>query len=173
MDLNTALSILRHSHTISASGNPPLSFSDPSSLLSLTQHLRNYSSLSTNPSSTKRVALDVQPPQSPQSCSSSSVISSSPQQSPQRKQPAPIPNDKKDEAYFERRRKNNDAAKRSRDARRQKEEAISTKAAFLEQENLQLRSQIALLKNETAKLHLMLFAQPKLLDNLQQQIKSD
>jgi len=47
-----------------------------------------------------------------------------------------------DAAYFERRRKNNDAAKRSRDARRQKEEAVAARAALLEQENLQLRSQV-------------------------------
>ncbi|VDM12661.1 unnamed protein product [Wuchereria bancrofti] len=65
-----------------------------------------------------------------------------------------------DEAYYERRRKNNDAAKRSRDARRQKEEAVAARAAFLEQ----LRSQVVLLKNETAKLQLMLFSKPELLD---------
>ncbi|EFO24002.2 hypothetical protein LOAG_04491 [Loa loa] len=69
-----------------------------------------------------------------------------------------------DEAYYERRRKNNDAAKRSRDARRQKEEAVAARAAFLEQENIQLRSQVVLLKNETAKLQLMLFSKPELLD---------
>uniref|UniRef100_A0A914RVD4 BZIP domain-containing protein n=1 Tax=Parascaris equorum TaxID=6256 RepID=A0A914RVD4_PAREQ len=69
-----------------------------------------------------------------------------------------------DDAYYERRRKNNDAAKRSRDARRQKEEAVAARAAFLEQENIQLRSQVALLKNETAKLHLMLFSQPKVFE---------
>uniref|UniRef100_A0A914RFB5 Uncharacterized protein n=1 Tax=Parascaris equorum TaxID=6256 RepID=A0A914RFB5_PAREQ len=65
MDLSTALSILR----------PPIS--TPSA------------------TSVKRVALNVQPPASPQSCSSSSIISSSPQQSPQRKQAAPIPDNKK------------------------------------------------------------------------------
>ncbi|VDK52190.1 unnamed protein product, partial [Gongylonema pulchrum] len=70
-----------------------------------------------------------------------------------------------DEAYYERRRKNNDAAKRSRDARRQKEEAVAARAAFLEQENIQLRSQVVLLKNETAKLQLMLFSKPELIDS--------
>lgn len=64
---------------------------------------------------------------------------------------------KKDEAYWDRRRKNNEAAKRSRDARRQKEEEIAMRAAFLEQENLKLRAQVAILKNETAKLHYMLY----------------
>ncbi|CAD6199758.1 unnamed protein product [Caenorhabditis auriculariae] len=62
-----------------------------------------------------------------------------------------------DDAYFERRRKNNDAAKRSRDARRNKEEAVAAKAAALEQENIQLRGQIAVLQQETAKLQLLLF----------------
>ncbi|KAK7488613.1 hypothetical protein BaRGS_00020066 [Batillaria attramentaria] len=68
-----------------------------------------------------------------------------------------VPDEKKDEAYWERRRKNNEAAKRSRDARRQKEEEIAMRAAFLEQENLKLRAQVAILKNETAKLHYMLY----------------
>ncbi|VDM37703.1 unnamed protein product [Toxocara canis] len=195
MDLSAALSILRPPIASSFPHFASLPFPDPSAFLAFTQHLQNahkYSSPSlTIPSVppapvAKRVALDVQPPASPQSCSSSSFISSSPQQSPHRKQAAPIPDDKKDEAYYERRRKNNDAAKRSRDARRQKEEAIATRAAFLEQassfdlfpfdskflENIQLRSQVALLKNETAKLHLMLFSQPKVFENLQQ-IKSE
>ncbi|VDK84385.1 unnamed protein product [Litomosoides sigmodontis] len=117
------------------------------------------------PSPIKRPNREQQSASSPPSCSSSSVTSScSPQQSPHRKQAAPVPDDKKDEAYYERRRKNNDAAKRSRDARRQKEEAVAARAAFLEQENIQLRSQVVLLKNETAKLQLMLFSKPELLD---------
>ncbi|CAJ0927602.1 unnamed protein product, partial [Mesorhabditis belari] len=66
---------------------------------------------------------------------------STPQPSPARKLGKSIPEEKKDEAYFERRRKNNDAAKRSRDLRRQKEEAIAAKATALEQDNQQLRNQ--------------------------------
>ena len=65
--------------------------------------------------------------------------------------------EKRDESYWERRRKNNEAAKRSRDSRRMKEEEIALRAAFLEQENLKLRAQVAILKNETAKLHYMLY----------------
>uniref|UniRef100_A0A915B1Q4 BZIP domain-containing protein n=1 Tax=Parascaris univalens TaxID=6257 RepID=A0A915B1Q4_PARUN len=177
MDLSTALSILRPPISSSFPQFTSFPFADPSAFLAFTQHLQNAqkypaSSLAvpSAPSATsvKRVALNVQPPASPQSCSSSSIISSSPQQSPQRKQAAPIPDNKKDDAYYERRRKNNDAAKRSRDARRQKEEAIAARAAFLEQENIQLRSQVALLKNETAKLHLMLFSQPKVFESFQQ-----
>ena len=67
------------------------------------------------------------------------------------------PDGEKDDSYWERRRKNNEAAKRSRDARRAKEEEIAIRAAFLEQENLKLRAQVAILKNETAKLHYMLY----------------
>lgn len=73
------------------------------------------------------------------------------------KKTKPVPEEKKDDAYWERRRKNNEAAKRSRDSRRCKEEEIAMRAAFLEQENLKLRAQVAILKNETAKLHYMLY----------------
>ncbi|XP_073972015.1 protein giant-like isoform X5 [Rhodnius prolixus] len=65
--------------------------------------------------------------------------------------------DDKDAAYWERRRKNNEAAKRSRDARRAKEDEIAIRAAFLEQENLKLKYQIAALTDETAKLRCMLY----------------
>lgn len=53
----------------------------------------------------------------------------------------------KDESYWERRRKNNEAAKRSRDARRAKEDEIAIRAAYLEQENLKLRIQLAALNS--------------------------
>ena len=44
------------------------------------------------------------------------------------------------------------AAKRSRDSRRAKEDEIAIRAAFLEQENLQLKWEAARLKTETARL---------------------
>ena len=56
--------------------------------------------------------------------------------------------DGKDAAYWERRRKNNEAAKRSRDARRQKENEIAVRASFLEQENIQLKMELVQLKTE-------------------------
>lgn len=68
-----------------------------------------------------------------------------------------LPDTMKDQAYWERRRKNNEAAKRSRDARRAKEDEIAIRAAFLEQENLKLRVEVAALKNETTKLRHMLY----------------
>ncbi len=76
---------------------------------------------------------------------------------PPRKKARTLPEDKKDDAYWDRRRKNNEAAKRSRDARRAKEDEIAIRAAFLEQENLKLRVEVAALKNETAKLRCMLY----------------
>ena len=74
-----------------------------------------------------------------------------------RKRGRPLPEDLKDDAYWERRRKNNEAAKRSRDARRAKEDEIAIRAAFLEQENLKLRCEIAQLKTETSKLRCLLY----------------
>jgi bZIP factor len=69
----------------------------------------------------------------------------------------PVPDEKKDDAYWERRRKNNEAAKRSRDLRRQKEDEIALRATFLEQENLKLKAQVTILKTELSKLHYMLY----------------
>ncbi|KAI1284989.1 Cell death specification protein 2 [Halotydeus destructor] len=76
-----------------------------------------------------------------------------------RKRGRPLPDEQKDDAYWERRRKNNEAAKRSRDARRAKEDEIAIRAAFLEQENLKLRVEVAGLKTETAKLRCLLYQQ--------------
>ncbi|KAH9500881.1 hypothetical protein Btru_073233 [Bulinus truncatus] len=74
-----------------------------------------------------------------------------------RKRPRSLPDEQKDAAYWERRRKNNDAAKRSRDARRAKEDEIAIRAALLEQENLKLRVEVAALKTETARLRCLLY----------------
>ena len=104
----------------------------------------------------------LQPPPGPFTSPSSIGVSpvkyhlNSPPSQP-RKKPKLLPDEKKDSAYWERRRKNNDAAKRSRDARRAKEDEIAIRAAFLEQENLKLRVEVAALKNETAKLRCMLY----------------
>ena len=53
-----------------------------------------------------------------------------------------VPEDKKDETYWERRKKNNDAARMSREAKRQKENQIIMRAAHLETKNSSLRSEI-------------------------------
>uniref|UniRef100_A0A3Q4BDZ8 BZIP domain-containing protein n=1 Tax=Mola mola TaxID=94237 RepID=A0A3Q4BDZ8_MOLML len=59
-----------------------------------------------------------------------------------------VPNEQKDEKYWSRRVKNNEAAKRSRDARRLKENQISVRAAFLERENAALRQEVADMRKE-------------------------
>ncbi|XP_030196655.1 HLF transcription factor, PAR bZIP family member b [Gadus morhua] len=59
-----------------------------------------------------------------------------------------IPEDCKDDRYWARRRKNNVAAKRSRDARRLKENQIAIRAGFLEKENNALRQEVGELRKE-------------------------
>ncbi|XP_026854994.2 D site albumin promoter binding protein b isoform X2 [Electrophorus electricus] len=59
-----------------------------------------------------------------------------------------VPDSLKDEKYWSRRSKNNEAAKRSRDARRLKENQISVRAAFLERENAALRQEVADMRKE-------------------------
>ncbi|KAI5105972.1 D site-binding protein [Silurus meridionalis] len=59
-----------------------------------------------------------------------------------------VPDSLKDDKYWSRRLKNNEAAKRSRDARRVKENQISVRAAFLERENAALRQEVANMRKE-------------------------
>lgn len=70
----------------------------------------------------------------------------------------PVPVDAKDMTYWEKRRKNNESAKRSRDMRRMKEEHISVRVIYLEQDNLQLRTENALLRSEVEKLRAMMYS---------------
>lgn len=49
------------------------------------------------------------------------------------------PDNKKDDHYWAKRSKNNFAAKRSREARRLKENQIALRASYLEKENIQLK----------------------------------
>lgn len=58
----------------------------------------------------------------------------------------------KDEKYWQRRKKNNIAAKRSRDARRVKENQIAMRASFLEQENDEMRLQLEEAQRENREL---------------------
>ena len=63
----------------------------------------------------------------------------------------------REDGYWEKRKKNNESAKRSREARRMKEEQIALRVVYLEQENLQLRTEVSLLKSEIEKLRCMLY----------------
>ncbi|XP_055688548.1 hepatic leukemia factor isoform X7 [Lutzomyia longipalpis] len=58
----------------------------------------------------------------------------------------------KDDKYWARRRKNNIAAKRSRDARRQKENQIAMRARYLEKENMSLQQEVDQLRQENLEL---------------------
>ncbi|XP_069115191.1 thyrotroph embryonic factor-like [Argopecten irradians] len=63
-----------------------------------------------------------------------------------------VPDDCKDDKYWNRRNKNNVAAKRSREARRIKENQISMRASFLEKENDTLKRELEKMKKENSKL---------------------
>ncbi|XP_068626144.1 uncharacterized protein [Battus philenor] len=73
----------------------------------------------------------------------------------------PIPTEMKDEKYFERRRRNNQAAKKSRDARRIREDQIAWRACYLEQENATLRAHVAALRQEALALRALLARAPE------------
>lgn len=65
----------------------------------------------------------------------------------------------KDNTYWDRRVKNNIAAKRSRDAKRMKEVNVVERWKFLEEENKQLKKQIANMKERTSELEKKLLHQ--------------
>lgn len=70
--------------------------------------------------------------------------------------PKPITEQQKDGKYFERRKRNNVAAKKSRDARKQREDEIAIRASFLEKENSILKAQLQTLKDEAQQLRILL-----------------
>ncbi|XP_021955002.1 hepatic leukemia factor isoform X2 [Folsomia candida] len=65
-----------------------------------------------------------------------------------------VPNEAKDSKYWARRRKNNMAAKRSRDARRVKENQIAMRACYLEKENQALKLEMDRVAKENQALKL-------------------
>ncbi|KAK9874972.1 hypothetical protein WA026_005788 [Henosepilachna vigintioctopunctata] len=74
----------------------------------------------------------------------------------QRGEKKPIPDDMKDEKYFERRKRNNQAAKKSRDARKMREDQVVLRASILEHENAILRAQVLTLREESSSLRRLL-----------------
>lgn len=78
------------------------------------------------------------------------------QQRRPRSEKKPIPEDLKDTKYYERRKRNNHAAKKSRDARKAREDEIAIRASFLEKENAILRAQVATLREEANSLRQLL-----------------
>jgi hypothetical protein len=63
-----------------------------------------------------------------------------------------VPLESKDNKYWEKRNKNNVAARRSREARRLKENQIALRTAFLERENANLRNSLDEVKTENKEL---------------------
>ncbi|XP_073996978.1 uncharacterized protein [Rhodnius prolixus] len=78
-----------------------------------------------------------------------------------RSEKKPIPDEQKDERYYERRKRNNQAAKKSRDARRMREDQIALRASVLEHENAVLRAQVLTLREEAQSLRQLLLHQKK------------
>lgn len=67
-----------------------------------------------------------------------------------------VPDDMKNSKYWQKRVVNNQAAKRSREARRLKENQIAMRARFLEEENNALKLEVEGLKKENGDLRLMM-----------------
>lgn len=76
-----------------------------------------------------------------------------------------MPQDSKDDKYWEKREKNNIAARRSREARRLKENQIALRTAYLEKENATLKAELDQAKAENMEL---VAEKQMLLDKLKQ-----
>ncbi|XP_074594805.1 thyrotroph embryonic factor-like [Brevipalpus obovatus] len=105
----------------------------------------------------KSSIMNIQRPRSLSISSSCSSFSESSPTSPScyginRKKGKALPDSLKDAAYWERRIKNNEAARKSREARRAKEQEIADRAVYYEQENLMLRERINQLESENHQL---------------------
>merc|ERR1711963_981357 len=65
-----------------------------------------------------------------------------------------VPSEAKDMSYWEKRNKNNEAARRSREARRLKENQIALRTAFLEKQNNGLKAALQAINSKNEKLEL-------------------
>ena len=72
-----------------------------------------------------------------------------------KKKAQPVPGHLKDPAYFERRRRNNESARRSREARKCKEDATHLKLVYLENDNLSLRTELSMLRSELERFRIL------------------
>ena len=77
-----------------------------------------------------------------------------------------VPDELKNNKYWAKRTKNNEAAKRSREARRLKENQIAMRARYLEEENLALKGEVDNLKKENTELKQMMVALEEKLNQL-------
>uniref|UniRef100_A0A158P9D9 BZIP domain-containing protein n=1 Tax=Angiostrongylus cantonensis TaxID=6313 RepID=A0A158P9D9_ANGCA len=72
-----------------------------------------------------------------------------------KKKPNPVPVELKDEAYYERRKRNNESARRSREARRQKEDVNFRKLELVQQDNIRLKAELQRVLMELERLKYM------------------
>ena len=72
---------------------------------------------------------------------------------PFKKRARPVPPEQKDSSYYDKRARNNESAKRSRDARRQKEQQIQDRLTYLEHENSRLSMENQALRYQLSQLH--------------------
>ncbi|EDV27364.1 uncharacterized protein TRIADDRAFT_52980 [Trichoplax adhaerens] len=67
-----------------------------------------------------------------------------------KKSKTPVPNDRKDDKYWDKRKRNNESAKRSREARKLKDNQVASRATWLEEENVKIKAENAALREELA-----------------------
>ncbi|CAF0783714.1 unnamed protein product [Adineta steineri] len=72
---------------------------------------------------------------------------------PFKKRARAVPPEQKDQAYYDKRERNNESAKRSRDARRQKEQQTQDRLTYLEHENSRLLMENQALRYQLSQLH--------------------
>ena len=77
-----------------------------------------------------------------------------------------VPDELKNNKYWAKRYKNNEAAKRSREARRLKENQIAMRARFLEEENTALKGEVDVLKKENSDLKQMMMGLEEKLNSM-------
>lgn len=154
----------------SSCDSPPLPqqfhHTSPHNNISQQDHLSNTARkslprrASTSSSTASSSHLVVTPPHTPQHPSppNSDIVMSSAEQpvktkrAVKRSRKESVSDDNKDDKYWRRRAKNNAAAKRSRDLRREKENHIMQRVAFLEKENRILHQEMDSIKSENEEL---------------------
>ncbi|XP_052258960.1 hepatic leukemia factor-like isoform X2 [Dreissena polymorpha] len=113
------------------------------------------SSLSETPAQPPTIEIPALPESSNPTFARALAAMSHSQKRPRSEKKA-IPDEQKDDKYFERRKRNNNAAKKSRDSRKAREDEIAIRASFLEKENAILRAQVGTLREEANSLRQLL-----------------
>lgn len=126
-DLSQCYNLSSHSNAFHSQSLPPLESILPLTKSSVQSKISSSSDFSSNSPSrltSKSPNASPIPMKSPMSLGSNSIFCSSFMRRP-RGEKRPIPEEQKDEKYFERRKRNNEAAKKSRDARKMREDRVS------------------------------------------------